>query len=168
MPICFPNICVCVNKRHEHLQKVAFLSSVTGQVCHIQYGGRADVSQQRAKTYIQYVYEPKGAEMGGGRRAQGGNGRGSVVGPWHEWTMFGNGGLALPVCSFLLLQLPVLPRTSSWSVKVSSLQNGCFSQFSRLCGFFQNGSKLWRSLCLGSLSLWLCLVYRQHTAYFSL
>ncbi|KAG7221004.1 hypothetical protein INR49_001722 [Caranx melampygus] len=31
--------------------------------------------------------------------------------------MFGNGGLALPVCSFLLLHLPVLPLTNSWSVK---------------------------------------------------
>ncbi|XP_049455336.1 ADAMTS-like protein 2 isoform X1 [Epinephelus fuscoguttatus] len=31
--------------------------------------------------------------------------------------MFGNGGLALPVCSFLLLHLPVLPLTNNWSVK---------------------------------------------------
>ncbi|XP_047444458.1 ADAMTS-like protein 2 isoform X2 [Mugil cephalus] len=31
--------------------------------------------------------------------------------------MFGNGGLALPVCSFLLLHLPVLPLTNSRPVK---------------------------------------------------
>ncbi|XP_023253989.1 ADAMTS-like protein 2 [Seriola lalandi dorsalis] len=31
--------------------------------------------------------------------------------------MFGNGGLALPVCSFLLLHLPVLPLTNNWPVK---------------------------------------------------
>ncbi|XP_063742587.1 ADAMTS-like protein 2 [Eleginops maclovinus] len=31
--------------------------------------------------------------------------------------MFGNGGLALLVCSFLLLHLPVLPLTSNWPVK---------------------------------------------------
>ncbi|TKS80416.1 ADAMTS-like protein 2 [Collichthys lucidus] len=32
--------------------------------------------------------------------------------------MFGNGGLALPVCSFLLLHLPVLPLTNNWPVKL--------------------------------------------------
>ncbi|XP_023146487.2 ADAMTS-like protein 2 isoform X2 [Amphiprion ocellaris] len=31
--------------------------------------------------------------------------------------MLGNGGFALPVCSFLLLHLPVLPLTSNWPVK---------------------------------------------------
>ncbi|XP_026229570.1 ADAMTS-like protein 2 isoform X2 [Anabas testudineus] len=31
--------------------------------------------------------------------------------------MFGNGGLALPVCSFLLLHLPVLPLMNDWPVK---------------------------------------------------
>ncbi|XP_041659709.1 ADAMTS-like protein 2 isoform X5 [Cheilinus undulatus] len=31
--------------------------------------------------------------------------------------MFGNGGLALPVCSFLLLHLPVLPLNNNWHVK---------------------------------------------------
>ncbi|XP_042353879.1 ADAMTS-like protein 2 isoform X2 [Plectropomus leopardus] len=31
--------------------------------------------------------------------------------------MFGNGGLALLVCSFLLLHLPVLPLTNNWPVK---------------------------------------------------
>ncbi|XP_028283364.1 ADAMTS-like protein 2 isoform X2 [Parambassis ranga] len=31
--------------------------------------------------------------------------------------MFGNGGSALPVCSFLLLHLPLLPLTGSWPVK---------------------------------------------------
>ncbi|XP_035027385.2 ADAMTS-like protein 2 isoform X2 [Hippoglossus stenolepis] len=31
--------------------------------------------------------------------------------------MFGNGGLALPVCSFLLLQLPLLPLANNWPVK---------------------------------------------------
>ncbi|XP_026168807.1 ADAMTS-like protein 2 isoform X2 [Mastacembelus armatus] len=31
--------------------------------------------------------------------------------------MFGNGGLALPVCSFLLLHLPVLPLRSKWPIK---------------------------------------------------
>ncbi|XP_034412178.1 ADAMTS-like protein 2 isoform X1 [Cyclopterus lumpus] len=31
--------------------------------------------------------------------------------------MFGNGGLALPVCSFLLLHVPVLPLTNNWPVK---------------------------------------------------
>nr|XP_046263593.1 ADAMTS-like protein 2 isoform X3 [Scatophagus argus] len=31
--------------------------------------------------------------------------------------MFGNGGLALPVWSFLLLHLPVLPLTNNWPVK---------------------------------------------------
>lgn len=54
---------------------------------------------------------------------RGGNGRGSVVGPWHEWTMFGNVGLALPVCSFLLLHLPVLPLTNNLPVKVNSSQS---------------------------------------------
>ncbi|XP_029687385.1 ADAMTS-like protein 2 isoform X2 [Takifugu rubripes] len=31
--------------------------------------------------------------------------------------MFGNGGFALPVCSFLLLQLPALPLTNNWPLK---------------------------------------------------
>ncbi|XP_068426651.1 ADAMTS-like protein 2 isoform X3 [Clinocottus analis] len=31
--------------------------------------------------------------------------------------MFGNGGFALPVCSFLLLHVPVLPLTNNWPVK---------------------------------------------------
>ncbi|XP_040000317.1 ADAMTS-like protein 2 isoform X2 [Xiphias gladius] len=31
--------------------------------------------------------------------------------------MFGNRGLALPVCSFLLLHLPVLPLTNNWPIK---------------------------------------------------
>ncbi|XP_019969253.1 ADAMTS-like protein 2 isoform X3 [Paralichthys olivaceus] len=31
--------------------------------------------------------------------------------------MFGNGGLALPVCSFLLLHLPLLPLANNWPVK---------------------------------------------------
>lgn len=68
----------------------------------------------------------KGVEIGGGRRAEAEEwagerreGRGSVVGPWHEWTMFGNGGSALPVCSFLLLHLAVLPVTNNWPVKVT-------------------------------------------------
>ena len=43
--------------------------------------------------------------------------------------MFGNEGLALPVCSFLLLHLPVLPLTSNGPVKVNSSQNGCSSTF---------------------------------------
>ncbi|KAM7378726.1 hypothetical protein PAMP_004330 [Pampus punctatissimus] len=33
--------------------------------------------------------------------------------------MFGNGGLALPVCCFLLLHLPFLPLTNNWPVKSS-------------------------------------------------
>ncbi|CAJ1087342.1 ADAMTS-like protein 2 [Xyrichtys novacula] len=35
--------------------------------------------------------------------------------------MFGNGGLPLPVCSFLLLLLPVLPLSNNWSAKDRSV-----------------------------------------------
>ena len=36
--------------------------------------------------------------------------------------MFGNGGFAPPVCSFLLLLLPVLPLTDNWPLKVDNWQ----------------------------------------------
>ncbi|XP_022617587.1 ADAMTS-like protein 2 [Seriola dumerili] len=52
--------------------------------------------------------------------------------------MFGNGGLALPVCSFLLLHLPVLPLTNNWPVKEEVFQWwgewSSWSSCSRSCG----------------------------------
>ncbi|XP_051809516.1 ADAMTS-like protein 2 isoform X3 [Acanthochromis polyacanthus] len=52
--------------------------------------------------------------------------------------MFGNGGFALPVCSFLLLHLPVLPLTSNWPVKEEVFQWwgewSSWSSCSRSCG----------------------------------
>ncbi|XP_041659708.1 ADAMTS-like protein 2 isoform X4 [Cheilinus undulatus] len=52
--------------------------------------------------------------------------------------MFGNGGLALPVCSFLLLHLPVLPLNNNWHVKEEVFQWwgewSSWSSCSRSCG----------------------------------
>ncbi|XP_073348255.1 ADAMTS-like protein 2 isoform X4 [Pagrus major] len=52
--------------------------------------------------------------------------------------MFGNGGLALPVCSFLLLHLPVLPLTNNGPVKEEVFQWwgewSSWSSCSRSCG----------------------------------
>lgn len=112
-------------KRHKRRSFEAWNTRSDGLRCVCTE--RAAVSGSRRRSYIKRgsKWEEEGGHRGSKRGGSGGNGRGSVVGPWHEWTMFGNGGLALPVCSFLLLHLPVLPPTSSWPVKVISLTNSC-------------------------------------------
>lgn len=128
-------------KRHKRRSFEAWNTRSDGSRC--VCAQRAAVRGSRRRSYIQRgsKWEEEGGHRGSRRGASGGNGRGSVVAPWHEWTMFGNGGLALPVCSFLLLHLPLLPPTGSWPVKVISLTKSCASTAWSASSGSHNGEK---------------------------